>query len=112
MLIIRLVSSVALAMALFLSTADAKPKRPSFGCSMNTIQSAKAAPCIAKAEDDILKDRPYVHVVYCSSTGRLLCCRVDSATQQIIDQSCGILSIRPGGTNKPVATTLQKKQAR
>jgi hypothetical protein len=104
-------ATIVLALALAVpQPAYAKPKRPSFGCSMQQIQSAQAAPCIAKADDDILKGRPYVHVVYCSSTGKMLCCRVDNETQQIIDQSCTIV-IRPGSIigKRPQGTLLPKK---
>lgn len=91
--------------------AYAKPKK-SFGCSMQQIQSTQAAPCLGMAEDDILKGRPYVHIVYCSSTGKMLCCRADSETQQIIDQSCSLNFIRGSATSKaPLgSTTLQQKK--
>jgi hypothetical protein len=101
-------------LALFLALpqhASAKPKKPSFGCGIQQIQSAQAAPCIAKADDDILKGRAYTHVVYCSSTGKMLCCRVDNATQQIIDQSCSLSMMRPGIGKRLFGTgTLQQKK--
>jgi hypothetical protein len=103
-----LASAAFVGVLLFHSTADAKPKK-SFGCSMQQIQSAEAAPCIAKADDDILKGRPYTHVVYCSSTGKLLCCRADSETSQIIDHSCSLGFIRPGGGSEVPLGTLKEK---
>ncbi|QDZ02815.1 hypothetical protein FQ775_21940 [Nitratireductor mangrovi] len=75
-------------------SAMAKPKKiVSNGCTMEQIQSPAAGGCIDKMEDDILNNRPTYHAVYCSSTGRILCCRYDQAGNTV-DHSCEIIGNR------------------
>lgn len=82
-------------------SAAAKPKKiVSNGCTMEQIQSPAAGRCIDKMEDDILHNRPTYHAVYCSSTGRMLCCRYDQAGNTV-DHSCEIISMR-----RPQASVL------
>jgi hypothetical protein len=71
------------------ATADAARPKPSFGCSIAQLQSPAASQCIRKAEQDIMAGRPTTHVVYCSSTGKMLCCLSEGSN--IVDQSCEII---------------------
>jgi len=75
------------------STVEAKPKRLTNGCTDAQIQSGSAGQCIDKMEDDILHNRPTYHALYCSSTGKLLCCQYDQAGNTV-DHSCEIISSR------------------
>lgn len=69
--------------------AEAKPKKVSNGCTAGQIQSPAAAGCLRQAESDILNDRPTVHALYCSSTGKILCCEYSGNT--IVDHSCTVV---------------------
>jgi hypothetical protein len=112
MLAVRFVATAVFVILLSHTPIDARPIKPSFGCSMKQIQSEQAAPCIGMADQDILKGRSYTHVVRCSG-GKLQCCKADNATSQIIPGSCGLSLLRQGGVIKPVGTTLQRsKQTR
>lgn len=94
-LLFMLAASAALGVAMTLSvgtsTAIAKPKIVSNGCTAQQIQTPEAGQCIDKMQDDILHNRATTHAVYCSSTGRLLCCEYD-AQGNTVDHSCEIIS--------------------
>jgi hypothetical protein len=98
--------AAALVLSAFVTdAAHARPNRPGLGCSKTQIQSAKAAACMAQAESDILNGRPTMHVVYCSSTGKMLCCEVDGS-DAIVDHSCSVIELRaPNSTLAPNAGT-------
>lgn len=73
--------------------AEAKPKKiVSNGCTVEQIQSPAAGQCIDKMQDDIMHNRPTFHALYCSSTGRMLCCQYDQAGNTV-DHSCEILNM-------------------
>ncbi|MGN6486832.1 MAG: hypothetical protein ACTHLT_03285 [Devosia sp.] len=72
---------------------EAKPKRLTNGCTDAQIQSASAGQCIDKMQDDIMHNRPTYHALYCSSTGKMLCCQYDQAGNTV-DHSCDIISTR------------------
>jgi hypothetical protein len=103
---------IALA-ALAAAPAEAKPKKiVSNGCTVEQIQSAPAGQCIDKMQDDIMHNRPTYHALYCSSTGRMLCCEYDQAGNTV-DHSCEVLNIsRPRyDFRAPDATTLAPPQS-
>jgi hypothetical protein len=78
-----------LAIALWPATAGAKQKKVSNGCTLAQIQSPAASNCINQLEQDVLHDRPTIHALYCSSTGRILCCEFDGGN--IVDHSCTVV---------------------
>jgi hypothetical protein len=89
-------SALALAALVVLTlttSADAKPKRLTNGCTDQQIQSQAAGQCIDKMQDDIKNNRPTYHALYCSSTGKLLCCQYDQQGNTV-DHSCDIISTR------------------
>jgi hypothetical protein len=89
-------TALALAILIILAatgSAEAKPKRLTNGCTDAQIQSAAAGQCIDKMQDDILHNRPTTHALYCSSTGKMLCCQYDQAGNTV-DHSCDIISSR------------------
>lgn len=89
-------SALALAVLValtFTTSADAKPKRLTNGCTDQQIQSKAAGQCIDKMQDDLLHNRPIYHALYCSSTGKLLCCQYDEKGNTV-DHSCEIISTR------------------
>lgn len=73
--------------------AIAKPKIVSNGCTAAQIQSPSASSCIDQMESDIIHNRPTTHAVYCSSTGKILCCAYDG-NGQVVDHSCTVVGLR------------------
>lgn len=69
--------------------ADAKPKKVSNGCTAGQIQSAAAADCGHQMEQDIINNAPTMHALYCSSTGKMLCCEYSG--NSIVDHSCTVV---------------------
>lgn len=69
--------------------ADAKPKKVSNGCTVGQIQSPAASDCLNQMEQDIIHNSPTVHALYCSSTGKILCCEYNGNT--IVDHSCTVV---------------------
>jgi hypothetical protein len=87
------------------ATATSKDK---FGCTGAQTQSPKGAACIDKNKDANGVIWGIKYVLYCSSTGKLLCCEInDNGT--IKDHSCSVLGVRrpatftapPGGAMAP-----------
>ena len=78
-----------LGIMMFPVIAEAKPKKVSNGCAVAQIQSPSSSACIKQAEQDILHDRATVHALYCSSTGKILCCEYSGNT--IVDHSCTVV---------------------
>lgn len=72
---------------------DARPKAISNGCTAEQIQSSAAGQCINQMQDDILHNRSTFHALYCSSTGKMLCCQYDQQGNTV-DHSCDIISTR------------------
>jgi hypothetical protein len=110
-MIIRLASVVSiLAMLSWPVIADAKPKGVKFGCSMAQVQSPAAAACLRQMDQDIMSGKPKQHGLYCSSTGKILCCEYDS-NSAIVDHSCSVVSgiskSPQGGLNKLLAVPKQ-----
>ena len=66
--------AIATALALSSGQAVAKPKKVSNGCTAGQIQSPAASDCINQMEQDIIHDSPTIHALYCSSSGKILCC--------------------------------------
>lgn len=94
--------------------AHAKPKQVSNGCTAEQIQSSAASQCINQMQDDILHNRATYHAVYCSSTGKMLCCQYDQAGNTV-DHSCDIISTRfsPGHLDIPFhELTVQGDQSK
>ncbi len=71
------------------AVAAAKPKKVSNGCTAAQIQSPAASDCINQMEQDVINNRPTIHAVYCSSTGKILCC--EYAGNTIVDHSCTVV---------------------
>lgn len=85
--------------------ADAKPKKVANGCTTEQIQSAAAAPCPDKRNDDVLHNRPTHHALHCSSTGKLLCCEYHQAGNTV-DPSCSVIGLHSGGPgHRPAAAS-------
>ena len=78
-----------LGIMMFPVIAEAKPKKVSNGCTVEQIQSPSSAACLKQAENDVLNDRATVHALYCSSTGKILCCEYSGNT--IVDHSCTVV---------------------
>lgn len=89
--------------------AAAKPKIVSNGCTAGQIQSDAAAGCIRQMEQDILHNRPTTHAVYCSSTGKILCCEYDQAGQTV-PHSCTVVGRKASttGITPDTAGTLSR----
>jgi len=77
--------------ALSASDTSAKPKQLYNGCTAEQIQSPAAAECVKQLNDDLMHNRATTHNLYCSSTGRMLCCQYD-AQNQVVDHSCDVLT--------------------
>jgi hypothetical protein len=75
------------------SAVDAKPKRLTNGCTDEQVQSAAATQCLNQFQDDVYHNRPTYHSLYCSSTGRMLCCQYDQ-NNTIVDHSCDVIASR------------------
>ena len=71
--------------------ADARPKGVKFTCSAAQVQSPEAAACLAQMEQDISSGKPTLRGLYCSSTGKMLCCQYDTSGS-IVDHSCSVVS--------------------
>ena len=71
--------------------ADARPKEVKFTCSAAQVQSPAAAACVAQMEQDISSGKPTLRGLYCSSTGKILCCEYDEGGS-IVDHSCSVVS--------------------
>jgi hypothetical protein len=83
--------------------AEAKPKKVSNGCTASQIQSAAAKDCIDKMESDVAHNRRFYHALYCSSSGKMLCCEYDSKTGEQADHSCTVV-----GKRRPSDAAAQK----
>jgi hypothetical protein len=81
-----------LAIVLWPAFADAKQKKVSNGCTAGQIQSAAAADCGHQMEQDIINNAPTMHALYCSSSGRMLCC--EYVGQSIVDGTCTVVGRR------------------
>lgn len=69
----------------------AKPKGTPGSCTTKDLNTTFGASCNDQMQDDIMKNKPYTHVLYCGG-GTMLCCTVDNATGQV--QTCR----KPAGT--------------
>jgi hypothetical protein len=78
--------------ALLAHPATAKPKIVSNGCTAKQIQSPEASECIDKMEADVLAGRSRLHAVYCSSSGKMLCCEYEG--NKIVDHSCTVIGMQ------------------
>ena len=99
------ISAIVTIMSLVLwpAIADAKPKKVSNGCTVAQIQSPAAAECGHQMEQDIINNAPTMHALYCSSSGKILCCEYSG--NSIVDHSCTVVGRKlpkavPGGLDK------------
>lgn len=66
------------------SDASAKPKGTPGQCSMKDLNTNFGASCNDQMQDDIMKNKPYAHVLFCGGD-TMLCCTVDNKTNQVIN---------------------------
>lgn len=64
--------------------ASAKPKGTPGQCSMKDLNTNFGASCNDQMQDDIMKNRPYAHVLFCGGE-TMLCCTVDNVTNRVIN---------------------------
>jgi hypothetical protein len=93
--------------ALSMAAPATGAQRKQHGCTAGQIQSPQGAKCVDKNKN-LPSNATYSYVLYCSSTGKLMCCQYDNGS--IKDHSCSIaeplrrpksVSAPPGGSLAP-----------
>jgi hypothetical protein len=99
---VLLIATITAAVAMT-EAAMATEKRDHWGCTLAQLQSPKGKQCIDKNLGPGGISAGVAYVLYCSSTGKLLCCEAnDNGTLK--DHSCSVLQDglrRPQGISAP-----------
>ena len=91
----RLAPSVccALLAIVFATPAEALPKRQTpqpinNNCTSAQLNTPAGKQCLAQLDNDIVNGSHLTHLVYCSSSGAVLCCLTDGFA--IMNHSCSV----------------------
>ena len=82
-----------------LSATQAKPKGSAGSCTTKDLNTNFGGSCNAQMQQDIMQNKPYLHVLLCGGD-TMLCCTVENQTNQVLNCRKPVESrVKPGLQN-------------